>query len=264
VEQIARDIWSREIVAYGFPTRSVVVFTAMRVFVVDTLTGPQEMAPVVGSLDQRRGDRRVVVVNTHHHHDHVYGNSAFAGTDIVAQRACPRLMTAQSVSGSETVPLAPPGGVPLPTITFGDRLSYADESETVHLLHAPGHSEDSLVVYLENARLLLGGDTVEWPLPNLSQHGGLDAWVDTLRHLKQLPAERIVPSHGPIMGKGIIDANERYLTGISEAVTAAKASGVGRAEVDVPADGFLAGGVELDDTYRRAHLANLLFIWDEV
>lgn len=264
MEQIARDIWSHEIVADGFPTRSVVVFTTSRVFVVDTLTSPQDMDPVVGLLDERRAGRRVVVVDTHHHYDHVYGNAAFAVTDIVAQRACPRLMAAQSASGSETVPLEPPEGVPPPTITFGDRLLYADVSDNVHLLHAPGHSEDSLVVYLENARMLLGGDAVEWPLPNLCQRDGLDAWVATLRRLKQLPVEHIVPSHGPVMDKAIIDANERYLTGIYETVAAAKGKGVERGELDIPAGGFLAEGVRLDDTYRHAHLANLLFVWDEV
>ena len=37
-----------------------------------------------------------LVVNTHHHWDHVFGNAAFAGADIVAQRGCPRLIQARA------------------------------------------------------------------------------------------------------------------------------------------------------------------------
>ncbi len=264
MEQLTGDLWLHRITAEGFPTLAAVVFTDSRVFVVDTLSRPQDMEPARALLEERGAGRRVVVVNTHHHWDHVYGNAAFPETDIVAQRACPRLITSQIVSASETVPLAPPEGVPLPTITFGDRLLYTDRAEHVHLLHTPGHTEDSLVVYLEKARVALAGDTVEWPLPNFTQRDGRAAWVSTLRQLKQLPVELVVPSHGPAMGKAIIDANERYVEGVYETVVAAKAQGVGRGELDLPAARFLEEGVELDETYLHAHRANLVFAWDEV
>jgi cyclase len=264
MEQIGVGIWTNSVVAAGFPTVSAVVLTAARAFVVDTLLRPQDMRPILELLRTQADGRRVVVVNTHHHWDHVYGNAAFRGVDIVAQRACPHLITSQALSASATIPLPPPEGVPLPSITFGDRLLYSDESENVHLLHAPGHSEDSLVLYLEKARLLLGGDTVEWPLPNFAQRDGLDAGVMTLRRLKQLPVDQVVPSHGPPMGKSLIDANESYLCGVYEAVAAAKAKGVGRGELDLPAARFLGEGVELDETHTRAHRDNLIFAWDEV
>jgi glyoxylase-like metal-dependent hydrolase (beta-lactamase superfamily II) len=154
--------------------------------------------------------------------------------------------------------------VPLPTITFGDRLTYVDQGETVHLIHTPGHSEYSLVVFLAASRLLLGGDTVEWPLPNFGQRDGREDWVRTLRQLKQLPVDLIVPAHGPAMDKRLIDANERYVEGVYEAVAAAKASGAARGELDLPAEQFLDAGVPVDDVYRRAHRENVLWAWDEV
>ncbi|HZL64147.1 MAG TPA: MBL fold metallo-hydrolase [Thermoleophilia bacterium] len=264
MEQIARDTWVRRIDAEGFPTVTVVTFTERRAFVIDTLMRPQDMTPVTEFLAENAGDRRVVVVNTHHHWDHVYGNAAFEGGDIVAQRACPRLITAQLATADESIPLPPPEGVPLPTITFGDRLTYTDPDESVHLIHTPGHSEDSLCVFRAESRLLFGGDTVEWPLPNFQQRDGMEEWVRTLRQLKQLPVDLIVPTHGPAMGKKIIDANERYITGVYAAVAEQKRTGAGRHELDVPAAGLLAEGVELDETYRSAHRDNLTWAWDEV
>jgi cyclase len=264
MQQLARSVWTHVVDAQGFPTLTAVVLTPRRALVVDTLTGPEEMAPVTGFLAGQAAGRGLLVVNTHHHWDHVYGNAAFPGADIVAQRSCPRLLQAQLQGGDESLPLPPSEGVPLPTVTFGDRLTYSDEGETVHFIHTPGHSEDSLVVFLAENRLLLAGDTVEWPLPNFGQRDGREDWVRTLRQLKQLPVDLVVPAHGPAMDKRIIDATERYVEGVYTAVAAAKASGAGRGDLDLPAEQFIADGVEVDDVYRRAHGENLLWAWDEV
>jgi glyoxylase-like metal-dependent hydrolase (beta-lactamase superfamily II) len=264
VEHLAPDVWVHRIDAEGFPTITAVVFTPVHAFVIDTLMRPQDMREVNALLRERAGDRRVVVINTHHHWDHVYGNAAFPGADIVAQRACPRLIVTQGTTADESVPHQPPEGVPLPTVTFGDRLTYSDEPETVHLIHTPGHSEDSLVVFLARAGMLFGGDTVEWPLPNFAGRDAGETWVSTLRQLKQLPVDLVVPSHGPPMTKEIVDANERYVSGVYGAVAAAKASGVARGDLDLPAARFLADGVVVDDVYAAAHRENLLWAWDEV
>jgi cyclase len=263
VEQLAGGVWVHRIVAEGFPTVSVVAFTRLRTFVVDTLMRPKDMHPVLDLLLDRAGARHTVVVNTHHHWDHVYGNAAFPGDDIVAQRACPRLIQAQSGTANEAIPLPPREGVPLPDITFGDRLTFVDEDETVHLIHTPGHSEDSVVVFLAAARMLLGGDTVEWPLPNFAQRDGAEAWVRSLRQLKQLPVDTIVPAHGPAMGKTIIDANERYITAVYEAVAKAKRGGRGRNDLDLAVDLFVDHGAEVDETYAEMHRQNLIWAWDE-
>ena len=263
MNELAPGVWTHGIDAEGFPTVAAVALTPTRAFVIDTLMRPQDMRPVLELLAERAGSRRMVVVNTHHHWDHVYGNAAFAHTDIVAQRACPRLIQAQLGSADESLQLPPPEGVPLPNITFGDRLTYSDAGESVHLIHTPGHSEDSLVVFLTESRLLLGGDTVEWPLPNFAQRDGMREWVRTLRQLKQLPVDLVAPSHGPAMGKEIIDANERYIVGVSHAVAAAKAAGVGRGDLYLPVGDFLDAGVAVDDVYAEVHRENLLWAWDE-
>ena len=168
---LAPGVWAHVAHVEGFPTASVVVLTSRLALVVDTLSGPAEAAPVADFAASEASDGRVVV-NTHHHWDHVFGNSAFAGADIVPQRACPGLIEAQLRDGDESSRRPPPGGVALPNVVFGDRLTYEDAFGDEHLLHAPGHSEDSLVVFLPESRLLLGGDAVEWPLPDFCQRGG--------------------------------------------------------------------------------------------
>jgi glyoxylase-like metal-dependent hydrolase (beta-lactamase superfamily II) len=263
MEELKRNVFVHRVDAMGFPTASALVVTRTRAFVIDTLTRPQDMDPMLAALADHATGRRRVVVNTHHHWDHVYGNAAFPTSDIVAQRSCPRLLEAQLHGISESVPSPPREGVPAPTVTFGDRLTFVGEDETVHLIHTPGHSEDSIVVYLDKAAVLFAGDTLEWPLPTFTQRDSRATWVRTLRQLKQLPAELIVPSHGPVMGKELIDANERYLSGVYEAVAKAKERGVERHDLDVPVADLLAPGVEVGSTYRLAHRENVEWAFDE-
>ena len=260
---LAPGVWAHVAHVEGFPTASVVVLTSRLALVVDTLSGPAEAAPVADFAASEASDGRVVV-NTHHHWDHVFGNSAFAGADIVPQRACPGLIEAQLRDGDESSRRPPPGGVPLPRVVFGDRLTYEDACGDVHLLHAPGHSEDSLAVFLPESRLLLGGDAVEWPLPDFCQRGGAGEWIRTLRRLRRFAADRIVPAYGPVMDSGVVDADERSIAGVYRAVAAAKSSGVSRDALDLPVERFLAEGVVVDDVYAAVHRENLLWAWDEV
>ena len=264
MEQLAHDIWLRRVDAEGFPTVGAVVLTRRRAFVIDTLTRPADMAPALALLREEGPGRRFVVVNTHHHWDHVYGNAAFAGEDIVAHHSCPGLLAARLGGAGEPVPPPPVEGVPLPCLTFDARLDYADGAAVVRLIHAPGHSEDSVVVFLEGARILFAGDALEWPLPSIGRDARAEVWMRTMAMLRELDAGLIVPSHGPAMGRELLDANERYLTGLVAAVSAAKRAGAQLRDLDLPAARFVAPEVEIDRLYHEVHAANVARVWEDV
>ena len=264
MEQLSDTVWLHSVVTRGFSVTSGVVMARDRIFVFDTLDSPQAMAPVAALLEGLAAGRRIVIVNSHHHWDHVCGNAAFAGHDFVAHRLCRRLIFTQSSGRSNSVPPPPPEGVPLPSVGFGDRLRYDDESAAVNLIHTPGHTEDSIILYVPQQQVLLGGDTVEWPFPALAQRDGGAVYLKTLRALNQLAVRQVVPAHGPVMGKEIIDANQRYVEGLYEAVRALKQAGAGRADLDLPVDAFVGDGVEIDETYNVMHRENVEWVYDEV
>jgi glyoxylase-like metal-dependent hydrolase (beta-lactamase superfamily II) len=269
MEQHTPRVWLQRSAAQGFPVVSSVVLTGSRAFVIDTLTGPQDMEPVRELLRGTTTRRPPVVVNTHHHWDHVYGNAAFEGMDIVAHATCPRLLREQErlsreQEGFAAPPPPPREGLPAPGITFDQGMAFLEDDEMVHLRHAPGHSPDSIVVWLERDRLMFAGDALEWPLPSLDSPGGLDTWLRTLASLKDLPIDAVVPSHGPVMGKTLIDANAAYIEGLRDAVAFIKRSGGDPRGLDLPVRRFVAADVTVDDVYSSVHRLNIARMWDEV
>jgi cyclase len=264
MERLSDNVYVHSVQTHGYTVSCAVVVGSDRVFVFDTLDSPEAVHPVRELLDKVAGPRRITVVNSHHHWDHVYGNAAFAAYDIVAHRLCRRLIVSQSESESEKIPLPPKEGVPLPNVHFGDRLTYKDESSTVHLLHTPGHSEDSIIMYIDEQEMLFAGDTVEWPFPSFAQRDASDLYLRTLRQLNQLPVSIVVPGHGPVMGKEVIDNDQRYIEELYDVVRTAKDSRVPRGELHMPVEEFAPPGVEIDDVYREQHRENVEWAYDEV
>lgn len=261
MERIAAGVWLQGAVAEGFPTVAAVVVTRTRAVVIDTLVSPEAMAPVREFLAREAGAQRISVVNTHHHWDHVYGNAAFPGVEIIAHEDCPGCMREQAAGRGEPAPPPPLGGVPLPTITFSDRLILLDDDRQLTFIHAPGHSADELVVLAEPGGLLFAGDALEWPLPSLGPGSNLTVWLATLAVLRDLGARLVIPSHGPVMGPELIAANARYLAGLGAAAAALPHGSAGAPDVP-PVGDLVAPGVAVDELHRAVHAANLAWLRD--
>ena len=61
-----------------------------------------------------------------------------------------------------------------------------------------GNTSGDAVVYLPKERIVVAGDLVAFPLPNMID-GYPAEWVQTLQNLEQLDADTIVPGHGPVL-----------------------------------------------------------------
>ena len=89
-------------------------------------------------------------------------------------------------------------------------------------------------------------------------------WLCSMAMLRELDAGLIVPSHGPAMGIELLDANERYLTGVVTAVSAAKRAGARPGDLDLPATRFVAPEVEISRLSHEVHAANIVRVWQYV
>ena len=249
-------LWLVETRLEDFDVRGVVVCGRKQGVVWDTLARPADMKGVADLM----GDLPFTVVYSHGDWDHVWGTVGLGGSweAVLAHETCgPRFLEEIPLTLEEKRASAPGeyDGVTLvlPTRTFRNRLILDLGGVTLELHSLPGHTPDTIVGYLPEWGILLGGDAVEDPLPFLNPgcpvegwSRALEEWAEALearphaRHRRALtledegragvvagslagtpgrgplPSPLVIPSHGPIAGTGLLRANARYLRDLAE------------------------------------------------
>jgi len=86
-----------------------------------------------------------------------------------------------------------------PVLAFGTGLSDGDRVGELVAIHTPGHSPDHLCFWHPGSRTLLSGDLIagEGSILIAPPEGDLQAYVDSLKRVRALAPNRILPGHGP-------------------------------------------------------------------
>ena len=189
------------------------------VAVIDSGGSPMEGRALLAAI--RRVTRLPVryVVNTHFHPDHVLGNAAFVaeGAEFIAHKNLPLGLTMRRdtyVAHYEAVfgKGAAEGAIVVPSHLVTDR-------ETIDLGHRvleirafpPAHTDSDVIVIDRTSRTVFAGDLVFLErTPAID--GSILGWLKAIETLRAIPADRVVPGHGPVSAPwpAALDPEERY------------------------------------------------------
>jgi cyclase len=267
MERISEEIYVFTSDLYAQVTAGVIV-TSEGAVVVDTLPFPQETRELLVFV-RERGLRVPFVINTHSHADHINGSYLFEEADLVAHRRCRAILRRHGErvleeAKAETPELAEVQ-LRLPSITFDQELTLRLGDRTMRLIHLPGHTPDSIGVYVEEDKILFAGDAV-MPIPYIVG-GDREAMIDSLRIIGQLSLENIVQGHGEIILRGEVEQALKssifYLETIYEKVKEAVEAGAPPelvAEIDIEQCG--KSRIPLNGLVQQLHEANLLHLYD--
>jgi cyclase len=122
---------------------------------------------------------------------------------------------------------APGVQIILPALTLEDRLVLHRGDRTIDIRHlGRGHTGADLIVHLPSEGVLITGDLVVWPIPLIGSTSYPAAYSATIEKLLTLPANIIVPGHGPVMrDQEYIKLLSRLLISLKEQTAAAVARG---------------------------------------
>ncbi len=192
---------------------SVVYIGEKFVTIISATWTPETAGLLVNEIKKITHKSISTVVNTHSHLDRTGGNSFFKnwGVSIVATKRTSELMKmnwAKMVTAlQKSFPSFPNVPLVLPDVTFEDR--YDLESGKIHLLYlGPSHTEDQIVAYFPEERVLAGDCALKEKLGNLDD-ANLEEYPKTLDRIKKLSIKSIIAGHwSPVHGPELID---RYL-----------------------------------------------------
>jgi len=240
--------------------------------VIDTLPFPQESRAMRDFLRGRSPRGVLYVINTHYHADHVYGNYLYPEADIISWKSTRRYLERHGEENlrqaQEETPELADVKLRLPNILFDKgRMFLHLGGRTLELIHAPGHTADSIVVYLHENRLLFAGDTM-MPVPYIVW-GDWKDMVETLGHLAKMRLDNIVQGHGEVLLRGeipkTIRTNIAYLRKIYEQVATHVTRGGKREQLKSWRLGsFGLSRLPLGGLAPQLHQANLLALYNEL
>lgn len=106
-----------------------------------------------------------------------------------------------------------------PDVLIDRETKLTVDTEEVHIIPTPGHTETNLCVYLPRSKILFGGDTLYsgyLPTTRFATKELQKRWIKSLKRLKSLDIDIIVPGHGPPCGKEVIEKHTQYLEMLTE------------------------------------------------
>jgi glyoxylase-like metal-dependent hydrolase (beta-lactamase superfamily II) len=216
---------------------------------IGVLTGPDgvfmvdgEFAPltpkIVAAIKQVSNGPIRFMVNTHVHGDHTGGNENFGkmGVTIIAREELrERLMhPAPAANGTPGLP-APE--VALPTLTYQGRARLHMNGQEIDLIAIPrAHTDGDTLVYFPQSDVIMCGDfyrSIQYPNIDRANGGSLQGMLDGLGVLIGLagPNTKIVPGHGPVVGRAEVMAHRDMILAIRDRVAPLVSQGKTQEEV---------------------------------
>jgi glyoxylase-like metal-dependent hydrolase (beta-lactamase superfamily II) len=199
----------------GFMSNAGFVITPAGVVVFDALGSPALAERLLAEIGRHTEQpvRRVII--SHYHADHFYGIPALraAGAEIWAPAAARQYLHSEAAArrlAERRGTLGPWLGEDF-TLPLPDRWVTGDESFELGgvrfaLTHiGPGHAPEDWVMKVEPDQVLFAGDTVYAGRVPFVGEADTGAWLRAIERLLAIPAQVLVPGHGPASHQPRID-----------------------------------------------------------
>ena len=208
-ERVADKVYFFQSEIYAEVTAGVVAGPDMAV-VIDTLAMPEESIQIRRFVENELKLPIRYVINTHYHADHTWGNCFFPNAIIVSSKKCYDLQIENGIPSlakeKKRNSQLKDVNIRLPQLTFDTgELKIEVGKKTLTMMALPGHSPDSIGVYLEEDRVLFAGDSY-MPLPFLVD-GDIEEMINSLKNMLKMSLENLVPGHGDIVLRGEIEGS---------------------------------------------------------
>lgn len=250
---------------------ATVVITEKGAVIIDTAPFPQETQQIREFALRHCPQGVRYVINTHHHADHIYGSYLFPEAELIAHRQCRQILLKigqESLSKAKAqTPALAPVQLRIPQLVFETEMLLRLGEKTIHLMHAPGHSPDSIMVHIREDKVLVASDVVT-PIP-LIVRGDIEELSKSLKLIKTLNLENIIQGHGGVLLRGeieeTVDSNVAYLRNIEKRVQSIVEKGQPKKALQrISVESCGKSRIPLGGLAQRLHQANLEYLYNKM
>lgn len=199
VSEIDKNIYLFTDMSLGWYYNSTVIITEEGPIIIDVFRDKEQFDEVEEFINKKGFDKPAAIIYTHWHSDHTTGNKVFNDCRIIAHKSTVGHLAKLKkklieINREDAIPM-------MPNETFEEEMKINIGSRTLKLIHCPGHTFDSTLVY---NKVLIAGDNlvskeVDFCLPpilpsdNDVSNKELEQAYKTIEGLK---ADVIIPGHG--------------------------------------------------------------------
>lgn len=214
------------------------VATERGLVLIDSPFLPGDAMEWVGLVREQTGKEIAYQINTDHHFDHVLGN-AFTTENVICHDKAARgiafledrenLMRIIEGTFPDSRDLLAADletlRIPPAHLAFSEMLTIDMGDATFILEFVGGHSPGTILVYVPEHRALFTGDNVETQFPYFGQCRFF-IWMDVLKKLLTMEIDLVVPGHGAVGGKELVENYLAFFRGLEEEVRAFGSEGL--------------------------------------
>jgi cyclase len=155
------------------------------------------------------------IINTHAHFDHIIGVNQLGGIVIMHEKSRDKILKGGTLR--ETMAGLAPGRTKeevdfilsepliIPEISMSKDLFLTVGDHNFTLFHVGGHSDDSIIVYVVEEKVLLAGDNFTGSMHPYKGEGCFADWIEGLQQMKTFDVHRFIPGHGEVCGSETLD-----------------------------------------------------------
>ncbi|MCP4536489.1 MAG: MBL fold metallo-hydrolase [Chloroflexi bacterium] len=232
--------------------RSVAGAVALKNFIV--VIDPTMMPLAAGAFRKKlEGEFGLPVkflLITHYHSDHVFGAAPFKDTCIIGSTDLTATILKRKNNEwspeaierwkqdnpTEDTDWLDQVEILVPTLGFRDKLEIRDDDLVVELVHGGGHTNCSTYAYVPHEKVLFAGDFMfakSFPYAG-DPTCDADRWLDVFCEFLSLDFEKLVPGHGPVVGRDEVEKHLAFFKALRDATREAVKADKGHDAIEVP------------------------------
>lgn len=214
------------------------IITRKGLVLIDSPFLPPDARDWADKIKAETGQEIAYLINTDHHYDHVMGNT-FLTENIICHEAAAKGMKSlwDKKNLKEIIKVSFPEvvndfesdidnlNIVSPHISFKNRMILNMGNATINLEFAGGHSPATILIHFEEEKTIFTGDNVEGQFPFLGQ-ARLKPWRDALDKILSMDIDLVVPGHGPVGGKEMVEKYTVFFRRLEDEVREFKDKGL--------------------------------------